>query len=156
MRDATSILTPVDFSPRSIAAASRAAAISKHLGCGLTLLFVLPEESDRGPSADDQDTYVGTEREARDELQTLADSLETTEPVQIVVRTGEPADLIMATIREQRPYLVVMSTHGRGRFRRLLFGSVAQELLRHADCPLLTDVHRADVTGEVETRALAP
>ena len=33
--------------------------------------------------------------------------------------------------------LIVMSTHGRGGLSRLVFGSVAEDVVRHAPCPVL-------------------
>jgi nucleotide-binding universal stress UspA family protein len=53
------------------------------------------------------------------------------------VRRGHPADEIVAAARETGADLIAMSTHGRGGLGRLVFGSVAQAVLRHADMPVL-------------------
>jgi nucleotide-binding universal stress UspA family protein len=47
------------------------------------------------------------------------------------------ADSILAAAAEQRADLVVMSTHGRGGLGRFLYGSVADEVLRGSDVPVL-------------------
>lgn len=53
------------------------------------------------------------------------------------VRRGNPADAIVAAARETGADLIAMSTHGRGGLGRLVFGSVAQAVLRHVDMPVL-------------------
>jgi nucleotide-binding universal stress UspA family protein len=53
------------------------------------------------------------------------------------VRRGHPADEIVAAARETGADLIAMSTHGRGGLGRLVFGSVAQAVLRHVDTPVL-------------------
>ncbi len=52
------------------------------------------------------------------------------------VRRGEPAEEIVSAATDERADLIAMSTHGRGGLGRLLFGSVAEAVLRHADIPV--------------------
>ncbi len=52
------------------------------------------------------------------------------------VRRGEPVSEILAGAREANADLVAMTTHGRSGLGRLLFGSVAENVLRHADVPV--------------------
>jgi nucleotide-binding universal stress UspA family protein len=47
------------------------------------------------------------------------------------------AEGICDVARDREADLIVMSTHGRGGFRRLLYGSVADQVLRHAPAPVL-------------------
>ncbi|MCA9793612.1 MAG: universal stress protein [Candidatus Eremiobacteraeota bacterium] len=51
---------------------------------------------------------------------------------------GEAADALMHTAKEQGIDLIVMTSHGRTGFNRWLFGSVAERVVRHAPCPVLT------------------
>jgi nucleotide-binding universal stress UspA family protein len=53
------------------------------------------------------------------------------------VRRGDPVDEILAAIQDSKADLVIMTTHGRTGFGRLLFGSVAEAVLRHADVPVI-------------------
>jgi nucleotide-binding universal stress UspA family protein len=53
------------------------------------------------------------------------------------VRTGDPDRVICATTVDAAIDLVVMSTHGRTGFRRWVYGSVANKVLRGVECPLL-------------------
>jgi nucleotide-binding universal stress UspA family protein len=54
----------------------------------------------------------------------------------IAVRIGDAATEIAAGAREYQADLIVMSTHGRSGLSRLLFGSVAEAVLRRADVPV--------------------
>ena len=53
------------------------------------------------------------------------------------VRRGDPVDEILAAVRDSQADLVIMTTHGRTGVGRLLFGSVAEAVLRHADVPVI-------------------
>jgi nucleotide-binding universal stress UspA family protein len=53
------------------------------------------------------------------------------------VRRGDPVDEILAAVRDSKADLVIMTTHGRTGLGRLLFGSVAEAVLRRADVPVL-------------------
>jgi nucleotide-binding universal stress UspA family protein len=57
--------------------------------------------------------------------------------VETVVRDGAPADTILAVAREQGADLIAMTTHGRTGPSRLLFGSVAEAVLRESSVPVL-------------------
>ncbi|HEU4368694.1 MAG TPA: universal stress protein [Methylomirabilota bacterium] len=52
------------------------------------------------------------------------------------VRRGRPAEEILAAAREHRADLIAMATHGRTGLGRLLFGSVAEVVLRRAPVPV--------------------
>ena len=53
------------------------------------------------------------------------------------VRTGDPGMEIAGYAREIGADLIVMPSHGYHGLQRLLLGSVAERVLRHADCPVL-------------------
>jgi nucleotide-binding universal stress UspA family protein len=52
------------------------------------------------------------------------------------VRRGEPVAEILAGAREAEADLIAMTTHGRSGLGRLLFGSVAEAVLRQAEVPV--------------------
>jgi nucleotide-binding universal stress UspA family protein len=70
--------------------------------------------------------------------------------VETLVRRGQPAEEILAAAREKGADLVAMSTHGRSGLGRLVFGSVAEAVLRRAAVPVF--LLRA-TEAEVERRA---
>ncbi|MCB0064038.1 MAG: universal stress protein [Caldilineaceae bacterium] len=53
------------------------------------------------------------------------------------IRTGDPDRVICATVVDSGTDMVVMGTHGRTGFRRWVYGSVANKVLRGVTCPLL-------------------
>ena len=57
------------------------------------------------------------------------------------VRSGRPDLQIVETAREIGVNLIAMSTHGRSGLGRLLFGSVAEQVLRHAEVPVFMMRH---------------
>jgi nucleotide-binding universal stress UspA family protein len=54
-----------------------------------------------------------------------------------VVRRGHPAVEIVRAADEESPDLVVVGSHGRSAIARFLLGSVAEQVARHAHCPVL-------------------
>jgi nucleotide-binding universal stress UspA family protein len=76
--------------------------------------------------------------EARDYLSSIAAELWSRGVrVQVRVRTGTPVQGVLAAARESAADLIAMTTHGRSGLRRLVFGSVAEAVLRLADIPVL-------------------
>ena len=55
-----------------------------------------------------------------------------------VILVGRPSEELVKLAEEKGASLIVMGTHGRAGFDRLLFGSVAHEVVRAAPCPLMT------------------
>jgi len=56
--------------------------------------------------------------------------------VRTVVRRGDPVTEILRCAGDVEADLIAMTTHGRSGLGRLLFGSVAEAVLRHADIPV--------------------
>jgi nucleotide-binding universal stress UspA family protein len=48
------------------------------------------------------------------------------------------ARAILGYARDRRIDLVIVGSHGRGKAAQLLVGSVAEKIVRHASCPVLT------------------
>lgn len=59
------------------------------------------------------------------------------------VVVGNPADAILRVARERGVDLIVMGTHGRTGLQHVLLGSVAEHVVRHAQCPVLV-THRSE------------
>ena len=60
------------------------------------------------------------------------------------VCSGDPARLIIEKACAEQSDLIMMTTHGGGRFRQYLLGSVTSKVLHDADCPVWTCAHVAD------------
>ena len=52
------------------------------------------------------------------------------------VRRGDPVAEILAAANDEGADLIAMTTHGRSGFTRVLFGSIAEGVLRHAPIPV--------------------
>ena len=57
---------------------------------------------------------------------------------------GRPAKEILLTAKDEQADIIVMGTHGKSPLKQILLGSVAEEVLRHAPCPVLL-VRETDV-----------
>ena len=86
--------------------------------------------------------------ESRAYLEKLADKLRE-EGVQVstdVIERDMVAEAIVEYAKTHDIDLIVMTTHGRSGLSRLIFGSVAESIVRHAPCPVLI-VRPLDDTG---------
>ena len=86
-------------------------------------------------TSDQKQTYID---EIIKYLKQIASNLEqkgTT--VNIVVLSGKPADEIIKYSKDNEIDLILMSTHGRSGFSRIVFGSVADKVLRQTEVPVL-------------------
>ena len=57
--------------------------------------------------------------------------------VEEVIVHGDAAAEIVRVASEQEVDLIVISSHGRTGFGRIIFGSTAESVVRHASCPVL-------------------
>lgn len=74
--------------------------------------------------------------------------------VETEVIEGDPAESILEYAREIDADVIVAGTHGRSGVKRHLLGSVAERLVRHADCPVLTvQLPETDVTVDKPVQA---
>jgi nucleotide-binding universal stress UspA family protein len=78
-------------------------------------------------------------RDARQYLAPVAEDLRS-RGVRVTTdaRHGEPLAVLLAAARDSRADLIAMTTHGRSGLGRLLFGSIAEAVLRRAQIPVLT------------------
>jgi len=54
------------------------------------------------------------------------------------IRKGDPFEAILDASEDFRTELIVLATHGRTGIKRLVIGNVAEKVVRHAPCPVLT------------------
>ena len=55
----------------------------------------------------------------------------------VIVKRGDPAQVIASQAKKNRVAMIVMGSHGRTGLKRLVLGSVAERTLRYARCPVL-------------------
>ena len=139
------ILVPIDFSPPSDAALNYARLLAAQFGASLHLLHVIDDPS--ASNAFVGDSYAPltenirelTLKESRARLQ---QQLSGADRFRFHVTTdaliGVPATAIVDYALSTGADLIVMGTHGRTGVQHLLLGGVAEEVARHAPCPVFT------------------
>lgn len=160
------ILCPIDFSDYSRRALDHAIAIARWYESTITVLHVFSIAPAAvyapGPAGFEAIVLTSVDRE-----QLLADvarfaGAESASPngVQPVVREGNVATEILKHAADMNADLLVMGTHGRSGFERLVLGSITEKVLRRARCPVLTvPRHHPDAvpaTRGLFTRMLCP
>jgi nucleotide-binding universal stress UspA family protein len=63
--------------------------------------------------------------------------------VRYIIESGNPFETILDVAETRRVDLIVLATHGRTGIKRVLIGNVAEKVVRHATCPVLTVKPRA-------------
>jgi nucleotide-binding universal stress UspA family protein len=136
------ILSPVDFSDSSARSLAHAAALARWYDATLTVLHVavtfevLPVKGAVGVPM--PAIQSAAEDDANQRLRELLGAGGLTEKAVAIARTGDPAKTIVDEAVTNKADLLVMGTHGRRGFNRLLLGSVTESVLRQAPCPVLT------------------
>ncbi|CAN5502801.1 hypothetical protein BH10PLA1_BH10PLA1_02110 [soil metagenome] len=77
-------------------------------------------------------------------LDDIAERLAEFGPVETILRQGDPVTEIAKAATELGADLLVIGTHGRGRFSTAVVGSVAQGVMRKVTCPVLCVAHNPD------------
>jgi len=135
------LLFATDFSEASEAALPYAAALSLRYGSTIHLAHVLPEIMFLRPGAPDPavlgSIYEEAHSVAQEKMQRVADRLKGF-PHKTYVRHGKTCEVLADIIDEHEIDLLIAGTHGRTGLGKLVMGSVAEEILRQAKCPVLT------------------
>lgn len=134
---AKKILLPVDFSTAGEAALAMAASLCRDTGAALVVLHVEEPPMAYGGG----EFYYGLSEPNRDQLQRMLNEIQIDDSRVVVHRkllVGAPAAAIVNFARDEGVDFIVMPTHGRTGLGRLLMGSVAEEVVRKATCPVLT------------------
>ena len=137
------ILVPVDFSANASEALAMAAELSRRFDARISLLHVFQPVSYAMPEG----YMLYTPKQLAElltafEAQLASAKAEAERAGAVTVRTdqvqGVPAVEITEYAEKERCDLIVMGTHGRTGLQRALLGSVTEQVLRHAACPVLT------------------
>jgi nucleotide-binding universal stress UspA family protein len=132
------ILVATDFSEPSRRALCDATLLAAENHARLSIVHVL--HADRKYAALENPPEIDLDRvEAKKRIEALVDEFGSLHKVDSTfVRHGPVAEHVRLVIEEQAIDLLVIGTHGRGGLRKLALGSVAEELLRVAPCPVMT------------------
>jgi nucleotide-binding universal stress UspA family protein len=142
------ILFPIDFSERCKQAVPFVKAFAKRYSAKVTLMHVI--QIPTGWYGGAEPVYPITfdveamENDARQELVKFYIGPNGSEPQNNVAQTvthGDPAHAIVQYAEQVGVDLIMMPTHGYGKFRRFLVGSVTARVLHDAHCPVWTAAH---------------
>lgn len=134
------ILLATDFSEVSSKAVPYAAAIAGRYGSKIYLVHVISPEA-RMPIPIEPlpaELDYGRQNAERNMENFLRRSLLGDVPHEVLLEQGRIWDILPALIQRDEIDLLVLGTHGRGGLKKVLLGSVAEELFRLALCPVLT------------------
>ncbi len=118
------ILIASDGLPCSAAAIREALAIARQMQGQLLAISVLPRKREPGPAEEMLENLHITAAERGIDLESR-------------VLVGEPDAAIIEAAQKSRTELIIMGSHGRTGFKRLLLGSVAERVIGRAACPVL-------------------
>jgi nucleotide-binding universal stress UspA family protein len=134
------ILYPTDFSEPSYEALKAANELALHFFAELWLVYVVSPDVQTSPDLAGSGLVL-------QEIETLAEnSLQEVVKQKVskelhtrqIVVLGEAANEIIRISQETKADIIVIATHGQTGWRRFVFGSVAEKVVRLALCPVLT------------------
>src|SRR5918997_5616891 len=148
------VLVPLDGSALSEQALEYAAAMADRFGAPVTLLFAFEGldhiaqmfarhdgELDRAKWEEIHRSTDAALAAVRSYLESLAGTFSdrgvAVDTAVVDVRHGSPADAILGEARKSPDTVIVLSTHGRGGIRRIVFGSTAQKVIESSPVPVL-------------------
>lgn len=137
----STLVVTTDLSPESERAFGPALQLAQRLSMSIVLLAVL-EDLPFEPTAGGLAAPFPDRSLMRGDWQTRLDELATRLGTTVAVRTAlvEAADVpraIVDFVHKEGASMLAMATHGRSGLRRLLLGSVAEEVLRHVHVPVV-------------------
>lgn len=140
-----SILCPTDFSEFSEQAVRFACELAEQFRSELHLVNVIQDYETVAPGSGGQSfaPFADWLPELRKQSQEHLAKLPAAEwaakvPVHRETRVGPPVDEIVKYAKEHNIDLIVVGTHGRRGVKHMLLGSVAENIVRYAPCPVLT------------------
>ena len=137
------ILCPTDFSEPGCVGIKAAAEVASRFGAELILMHVVGAipalDTPTGISSFDVAAY---QRELTDSAENYLEERKAEVPESVPTRTlvthGEAGHEIVRVAKEEGVDLIVMATHGTTGWRHLIFGTVAEKVVRTAHCSVLT------------------
>ena len=137
----TKILVPIDFSDCSKKALRYAVPLAKQFGATITLLHVVHVNYSAGPEFGAIDfplIEADLRKSAEKQLgQLAATEIQQQAVAQTLVRIGQEVAEIVDSARKLKSDLIIISTHGRTGLKHVFMGSVAENVVRRATCPVL-------------------
>ncbi len=146
--DVKRVVTPIDFSDNSKLIAESAGYLAGKFGASLYLVFVVQNFEDYSgffiPQMNmpnlEQELFTGAEERMKVFCDDVKESIATSGVTETdyKVLMGDVAEQIIQYSTEINGDLIVMGTHGYKGLEKIMFGSVADKVVRSASCPVMT------------------
>ncbi len=137
------ILCPTDFSGPACTCVRAASELAEHFGAELLLVNVVPAVPALPPDPNyvfkipEYERYLHADAE-KQLRKTREELVQKNVKVRTKVGHGSAPDEIVLIAKTEGADLIVISTHGSTGLEHLFFGSVAEKVVRLAECPVLT------------------
>jgi nucleotide-binding universal stress UspA family protein len=141
MHSLKNIICPIDFSPTSYEALKGAEQLALRVNAELILLHVIsfPAPNKLGFKSEQEASNYARENAEKKLKEIIATSPSNLVGARFIILNGSPAgQYIVDAARSEAADLIVMGTHGWTGWRHLVLGSVTEEVMHFADCPVLT------------------
>ncbi len=136
------ILVPIDFSDNAELVMEYALTVAHHFKSPLLICFVAQLYTDYSDFYIPQVPIVTMEEEidraAKERMHRFVEKHGNNIKIEECVRMGNVAHEILTLAKERQVDLIVMGTHGFQGLEKILFGSVAEKVVKTATCPVLT------------------
>jgi universal stress protein A len=137
------IVCPTDFSGPACTCVQAASELAEHFGAELLLVNVVPALPSVPPDPNyvfkipeyEQYLHFDAEKHLREEREKLVSK---NVKVRTKVGHGSAAEEVVLIAKTEGADLIVIATHGSTGLERWVFGSVAEKVVRLAECPVLT------------------
>lgn len=131
------VLVATDFSADSELALEQARAHARLTNAAVLLVHVLHRPSqDEGEGMLHEGAYADPSAALTERLKETAEGVRDVACEYALLR-GDPAEAILRIADKEGVAMIVMGTHGRSGVFRVLMGSVAEEVIRKAACPVM-------------------
>jgi nucleotide-binding universal stress UspA family protein len=125
------VLVPVDGSRYMSGVVAHAIAIAKKTGCSLTFLYVVNVEPATTSELEQKESSTRIPEECR--RKAAAEDVSASSRIEV----GSPAETIVEIAVRERFDLIIIGSRGHSRLKTLFVGSVADEVMEQASCPVL-------------------
>ena len=137
------LLAPTDFSDTSEETVIRASELALHFGAELIVAHVIPPipalPSDPHYNFEVPAYQDALRENARRQLDETISGLVLKEvKARALLSHGDPAKEIVRIAKDEHADMIVIATHGLTGWQHIVFGSVAEKVVRFAECPVLT------------------
>lgn len=137
------ILFPTDFSHTGDEAMALATSLARDTGAKLLIVHVEEPPVAYGGG----EMYYGVPDPNTDQLREMLHKVKPTDDqveYEHHLVTGDPSSAVPRFAESEGVDMIVLGTHGRTGFTRLLMGSVAEAIVRRSPCPVLTYKHHTE------------